>query len=157
MGTVARAVNEALKLDKFTEELKRDGFKGFSGGFQDNMMDLLIEGLREPITDLIFETATGTKKEMDLTEDSLICVRVTSDVSNTMIYGLNEESLKHIHLYNVSKDLAGNYYSWGGTVLKVCARGRNVKEARRRVYRTLNNIDLEDKQYRTDIGEGIEH
>ncbi|MBU2249795.1 MAG: hypothetical protein KKD77_23815, partial [Gammaproteobacteria bacterium] len=148
---------EAFGLERYVESFKRESFKGSTKGFDENAMDLLIEGLREPITDLIFETATGTKKEMNLTEDYLICVRVMSDRQNTMIEGLNEENLKHIHLYNVSKDLAGNYYSWGGTVLKVTARGRSIKEARRRVYRTLKNIHIDDIQYRTDIGEDLEY
>lgn len=39
----------------------------------------------------------------------------------------------------------------------ICARGESINEARRRVYRTINNIVLSDSiQYRSDIGYNFE-
>ena len=37
--------------------------------------------------------------------------------------------------------------------MQVLARGRSVKEAKSRAYRTINNLHINDGQYRLDVGQ----
>ena len=45
------------------------------------------------------------------------------------------------------------YKSAGNELMVVSARGRDVNEAKKRAYKTISNLSIEDVQYRTDIGE----
>ncbi len=136
-------------------------------------IEALAEGLREPLLDLFFETAMGTKKEMDLTQDSMIAVRLSvppyplEDVKQKdwgdPIGGVGVDNINHIFLCNVYADHEDNMFKVApadGLVLKATARGRKlgedyVREARERVYRTLENISCSNKQYRLDIGKRV--
>ena len=134
-------------------------------------IEALLEGLREPIIDLFFETATGTKKEMNLTEDAMISVRLSippwpmakpkeSDRGKPVL-GLDEQVLKHVAAADLYKE-GGKYYTAGGdgVLLKATARGPRTgadiaSQAQKRVYRTLDSIKVGGKQYRTDIGDRV--
>jgi len=128
--------------------------------------EALVEGLREPLIDLLFETATGTKKEMELSNQYLIAVRLTvppypmekvkPEDHGEPILGLDEFKLKHIFLCDVYfEDNELKYAGSDGVVLKATASGRDVREAKRRVYRTLKDVKVGSKQYRTDIGDRV--
>lgn len=130
-------------------------------------IEALCEGLKEPVLDLLFEVAAGTKSMMQLSNDFLIAVRVSvppwpqSDYgfpAGRPVGGLNEGNLKHIYLTDVYKDRTGvcRCAQGDGVLMKVTARGRTVNEARRRAYRTINNLSVLDVQYRRDIGLGVE-
>lgn len=130
-------------------------------------LEAVMEGLQEPVTDLIFETAVGIKKEMRITNGYMIAVRLSvppwphdepaKEEAGQPILGLNEHNLKHVYLTDVYKKNNKYFYAAGdGTVLKATADGASVREARRRVYRTLGGIQIGGKQYRTDIGERVE-
>lgn len=126
-------------------------------------IEALTEGLKEPLTDLLFETAMGVKREMSVESIPMIAVRVSvppwphaapreSDKGRPLL-GLNKGNLKHIFLTDIYKD--GQEYKWAagdGVVYKATAGGVDFREARRRVYRTISNVQILDSQYRTDIG-----
>jgi phosphoribosylamine--glycine ligase len=142
-------------------------------------VEALAEGLDEPFGDFLFDIAMGTKKEMALTHDTMIAVRLSvppwpmrkPDRSNggEPILGINDDTLLHLFLTDIAKD-RGQFVTAGGdgVLLKATAIGavtppkplNNGKssrpdytyEARRRVYRTLDKIKVSNKQYRTDIG-----
>ena len=129
-------------------------------------IEALMEGLKEPVIDLLFETAVGVKKKMDLTQDKMIAVRLSvppwpsaepkQKHKGMPIGGLTPERLKHIYMTDVYKEDEEYKYAAGdGVVMKVTARGRDVREARNRVYRTVDGIELLDKQFRTDIGKRV--
>ena len=126
-----------------------------------------MEGLNEPIANLLFDTATGIRQNMDITMDFMSAVRLSvppwphakpeEDTKGKPILGLNDQNMKHIYLTDAYKQ--GGRYFWAagdGVVLKATARGVSVREATRRVYRTLSNINVLDKQYRLDIGARVE-
>jgi len=130
-------------------------------------IEALMEGLQEPVADVVFETALGVKKEMRLTSDYMIAVRMSVPPwpheepdrrdRGMPILGLGPQNLKHVYLTDVYKKGGKYYYAAGdGVLLKATARGATVREARRRVYRTLEEIKVEGKQYRTDIGLRVE-
>src|SRR3990172_9537182 len=173
--------NSVMKLETF---LKKTKYKGpvdvicivtekeaysleITARFGYDAIEALMEGLNEPVANLLFDTATGTKKAMDVTMDFMAAVRLSvppwphakpaQDVKGKPILGLNEQNMKHIYLTDAYKE--GKDYFWAGgdgVVLKATARGVSVREATRRVYRTLTNVNVLDKQYRLDIGDRVE-
>ena len=191
MGNVvlAREGNKLVDstLLPITPFLKRVGYRGpidincivsesnlyaleFTARLGYDAIEALMEGLKEPVTDLFFETAVGVKKEMDITSDYMIAVRVSvppwphaepeAKEKGLPIVGINEHNLKHLYLTDVYRDTTEpegmreeyKYAASDGVVLKVTARGRDITEARHRAYRTINNLSIQDMQYRSDIG-----
>lgn len=68
------------------------------------------------------------------------------------LYEYSEPQLKHLWPMNVYR-ANGNMVSNGnsGDLGYVTSRGITVKESRRRIYRTIDNLKIEHLQYRTDI------
>lgn len=137
--------------------------------FKPDTIEAVLEGLREETLGLLLETAYGVKKEILLSEDTLICARLIQPevASGEPILGLDDEARKHVWFSNVYQDGEGVLRTTGsdGTILKVTARGRQspekgqhqdyVKEAVNRAYRTLETIRFRQKAYRTDLGAGV--
>jgi phosphoribosylamine--glycine ligase len=89
------------------------------------------------------------------------------------IMGIEEPRLHHLFLCDVMRDEDGRYRTGGadGLLFKATAIGRVERdkqapdgrrykpdytyEARRRVYRTIEGIEVDGKQYRDDIGERV--
>lgn len=130
-------------------------------------IEALMEGLLEPVTDVLHHTALGVKTSMNLAEEYLASVRVSvppypyadpKDVDiGIPILGINDQNLSHLFLTDVDKTKNGSYrYSASdGVVYKATAHGRSVKEVRDRVYRTVDNVTVQDMQYRDDIGQRV--
>ena len=129
-------------------------------------IEALTELLREPLGTLLFEVATGVKREMDLPSDEYgIAVRVSvppwpharpSAEQAGMPLRFPREAGKHVYLTDAYlEDGQPRYAAFDGVVAKVTARGRSPSEARGRVYRTLTNMRIPDAQYRTDIGQRV--
>lgn len=55
-----------------------------------------------------------------------------------------------IHAGTVRRD--GKLLTSGGRVLGVVAKGKSVDDARKKAYKAVENIEFENKHYRTDIG-----
>ena len=62
--------------------------------------------------------------------------------NQTMIKGIDSNNSKHLWIMNFNT----------GELLCATGRGNYVREAKRRAYRTLSNIQADDIMYRTDIG-----
>ena len=128
--------------------------------------EALMEGMQEPVGTFLFEVAVGIKKEMNVTYDPLIAVRISRDPypacapaqldesdRGCPISGLNEENLKHLYLCDVYMENGKYLYAASdGILMKATAHGRDIREAIRRVYRTVKGVKIIDVQYRTDIG-----
>jgi phosphoribosylamine---glycine ligase len=132
-------------------------------------VEALMQGLREPMANLLFETAVGTKKSMDISTDYLLCVRVTRDPYpavapaelkkedqdfNMPIMGLTAKDMDHVFLCDVFLDDAGviRYGAADGVLLKATSFGKTIEQARERAYRVVHNVQGIDIGYRTDIG-----
>jgi hypothetical protein len=179
MGCVVKTViDEPEFVDGLAVGLRKLGIRDFvsvpfslKGGIFNvacglvfDVLEAIAEGLRTSLGDVLFKVATGIAEKLDLSRDYMICVKVTIPPfpysipearTQWAIEGLNEFNLKHIYLDDVCKTEDENYRACmdSGIVLKVTARGRDIREARRRVYRTIGNVSVESKQYRVDIGE----
>src|SRR5260221_392991 len=79
-------------------------------------IESLMIGLREPVANLLFETALGVKKSMDIRTDFLMTVRVTRDPypyaepeeldepdKGMPICGLTEKDMEFVYLCDVYK------------------------------------------------------
>ncbi len=68
--------------------------------------------------------------------------------------GVVQANAKHIWMSDVCVDGEGKLFTAGtsGRVLTATASGKDVRECRRRAYITLDNIHVDNKQYRIDIG-----
>lgn len=72
------------------------------------------------------------------------------------VKGVNPQNIKHIWQMDMFK-AADKYYTgrMGGNVGFTTSRGSTPEEAARRAYRVISNISIDNIQYRTDIGKGI--
>jgi phosphoribosylamine-glycine ligase len=104
--------------------------------------------------------ASGRKSEGEFTTDRALSLLLSippypnpllSDYSKTIIKGISPSNLRHLSLIDVMKDGDG-YENAGvsGRLMMVSARGRDVGECKKRVMKTISNLDIEDVQYRTD-------
>lgn len=189
MGNVvigARRRNRLIRetVEKLTPFLKRTSYRGpvdincivnetgayaleITARFGYDAIEALMEGLNEPIADVLFEVGMGVKKEFDLTTEFMIAGRLSvppwphadesGEKKGLPILGINEKNLKHIYLSDAYREGNNYYYAASdGVVLKATARGVSVREAQRRMLRTLGNIKVSDKQYRRDIGDRVD-
>ena len=138
-------------------------------------VEALIEGLEEPVGDFLYDIARGASRDIKLTTDTMIAVRLSippwpmrkpdKDSAGEPVTGIDDAALNHLFLTDLYKR-DGSYFTAGGdgVLLKATAIGRTrtadgtrgtdyTYEARRRVYRTLERISVSGKQYRIDIGE----
>ena len=133
----------------------------------------LLEMYRGKVNDLIYGMAAGVLREMKF--KASLGVGVTLAVlpfpiltgpnlySFVPITGLNQQNLKHFWGVDVCKKgdsylVSGN----GGEIGHVTARGDEIegfsqlRDAKRRVMRTINNLSIPDVMYRLDIGNRVE-
>jgi len=190
MGSMVIAKHRKSKLIENTIErtgsfMKKVGYKGpvsmdllvtadnilalaFKGGFTYDSIEAVIEGMAEPVTNALFETATGIRSKFDTKPFVLASVRLTIPpwpyataggawLFDTSVKGINQHNLKHLFLQDIKK-IEDRYELSGGTgvVLKATAAGVDHFEARRRACRTLDRLTIMNKQYRYDIGTGFD-
>jgi len=144
--------------------LKKDSYVVFKlvPYFKYDLLYAFFEGVQEELGRALHGIATGEKKEFRFPSAYTIAVKlsvppfpythVRSKVNT--LNGFCPENEKHIWLQNAEKDAIGSVVSTAGrgVIASVTARGITVQECRRRVYRTVKNLSIEDMQYRRDIG-----
>lgn len=136
-------------------------------------VEALAEGLEEPLGTMLWDVARGANRDLKLTDQTMIAVRLSippwpvrkpeRDDEPEPIDGIDDSTLPHLFLTDVRKNGKGYETAGGdGVLLKATAIGSIrtgtertpdlTYEARRRVYRLLDRIDVSGKQYRNDIG-----
>jgi len=130
--------------------------------FQYDLLYVFLEGIQEEIGTSLQEIAIGKKKEFKFPERYAIGVRLSippypynhEETKKVFLDGVCEANEKHLWLQNTVRDKDGMVVSNGkyGVVATVTARGRSVPECRRRVYRTIKNLHIDDMQLRRDVG-----
>lgn len=132
-------------------------------GFRPNSTHSLLELYRGNVTKLLWLIASSGQIKGEFSSDYAIAVRLSIPPYPHTKYteggqldldvdGINMWNSKHIWLRDVYKDKTYKSAGCDGNLLSVTARGRDVMECRKRAYRTIDNLTIEDKQYRTDIG-----
>lgn len=69
--------------------------------------------------------------------------------------GVNSGVLKHIHPIGM-RLIGSDHHVIGGEVCYVMGGGDSFTEAVRRMYRTVDNIDIPNAIYRTDVGRNVQ-
>jgi hypothetical protein len=125
-----------------------------------DILDPLIEILKEDITDVLFEVATGIKNRVDVKCKFLITIpyKMQAILYPLLIDGINDKNKKHIALNSVSVNKDKYYYNSNNQrAISITARGDSINEAQRRVYRTVKNIKINGAKYRQNVGELAKH
>lgn len=117
-------------------------------------LDAVLGGSRGSVGDLLFETAQGVGREIDVTRDKMAVIRVNSLVEDggAPVVGLNEGNMKHLWLNGVRVSEDGSVTKADGTlpVFKATSIGRDVREAIKRAHRTVERVSFMHKYYRAD-------
>lgn len=130
-------------------------------------IEALMHGMKEPVGSFLFDVATGIARTMPLHSfDYLIAVRVVmppfpdqrQDIGmrGSPVLGL-DGSGGSVFPCDVYKE--GDSYLYAasdGVLAKVAANGRDVREARRRVYARVDDVRALSIYYRNDIGQRAE-
>ena len=151
------------EIEKILKRVKFRGVLSISQSFSSSLIYLfpILETYKGSVADFLFSIASGKKFEGEVTQDYALSLLISIPpypyhipCRNVNVGGINECNLKHLYLVDVAKPV-GVYETTGssGKVGWVAARGRSIKEARRRVYKTISNLSIDDVQYRMDIGE----
>ncbi len=134
----------------------------FNARFGDPETQVVLPRLVTPLSGLLFAAATGELGGLprpEFSDDVAVTVVLASEgypdtpVTGREIVGL--DTALAIHGVSVAHAAtavsAGRLIATGGRVLSVVATAPDFTEARSRVYRALEAIDLEGGQFRTDI------
>ncbi len=134
---------------------------------------VLLEMVKSRVNDLFYSTATGVSKEVKYKSNwgmgvkiSILPFPLDCDCYTTKghpIGGVNKYNEKHIWFYDVCKKNGELVASDnGGEIGTVTARGDTVgdwspvRDAKRRIMRTISNLEIPDLMYRVDVGDRIQ-
>ena len=176
-----KEVDERI-LQPVLEGMQRDGldFKGilfiglmitdtgakvleFNTRFGDPETQVILTRLETDLLE-IMDSILGERLNEQIihwSEMSTVCVGLASGgypgpyVKGKPIKGLDRVGDDCIVFHAGTRMKDGNIVTDGGRVLGVTTRGHTIEEARERVYRNIEVIDFEGKQFRRDIGKLI--
>lgn len=139
-------------------------------------IEALLEALEEPAGEFFMRVASGDDGGLLVSDETAIAVRLTippypfrnpdRSMAGQPVLGITDSNLPHLFLCDMARD-GEEYVTAGadGILLKATAMGstrvgENGKldltyNARRRVYRMLDKISVDAKQYRVDIGSRV--
>ncbi len=119
----------------------------------------LLELYKGSVTQLLLGVASMQKMEGMFSGDISLSLLLsippfpTPHTGTSMeVQGINKYNLPHLYLNDMMKE-GEEWYSGGrdGKLCMVCARGREIGECKKRVMKTISNLNIEDVQYRTDF------
>lgn len=124
--------------------------------------EVVMPRLRSDLLDLFDGVASETLSERDVEIDPRTAVAVmmvsggypNEYKKGKTIYGLNAQTDSLIFHAGTASD-GPAVVTAGGRVLAVTSYGKNVEDACRKTYETLENIEFEGAYYRKDIGKDL--
>lgn len=146
----------------------------FTARFGYDAIYIFMELMKSKVNDLLYGVATGVVRKIEFRSPTAIGVLLAVPpypdndgnlklYKDVLIQGLNPQILKHFwgdDIYKQGDDylLSGN----GGRIATITARGDSIpgyspiRDAKRRVYRTISNLIIPDVMYRSDIGDRVQ-
>ncbi len=122
----------------------------------------LLMRMKSDLVPLLLGTAEGTLREAEVAWDErpAVCVAMASGgypgsyEKGKPIHGLDKAAkMPDVMVFHAgTAESGGKVVTAGGRVLGVTALGRDIAEARSRVYAAVDEIHWDGAQYRTDIG-----
>lgn len=164
------AVESALRSTSYRgpitgyAEIGGEHLSGFHGGITECTANL-FEVLRTPVSQFLVNIVNTVQPMATLSDHHAACIRLTaqlwpapSPVRPIKLPGLNEHNLRHIWPNDVQVGEGTQHTSTNlgdGDIGLICARGGYLREATRRLSRTIKNIATDQTQYRFDIAEDV--
>lgn len=135
----------------------------FNARFGDPECQVLMMRMDGDIVPLLLACARGdlTKAPVpNFSGDTVICVVLAakgypdSPLEGSIIRGAEQDFGPHVQVFHAGtrRREDGQLAAAGGRVLNVCARGKDIAEARERAYAAVRQIDWPGGFHRTDIG-----
>jgi phosphoribosylamine--glycine ligase len=135
----------------------------FNARFGDPECQVLMMRLGGDIVPMLLACARGDLSRATLPEflsETVICVVMAaqgypdSPVEGSIIRGAEQDFGPHVQVFHAGtrRQEDGQLVAAGGRVLNICARGKDIAEARQRAYAAVRKIDWPGGFNRTDIG-----
>jgi phosphoribosylamine--glycine ligase len=135
----------------------------FNARFGDPECQVLMMRLDGDIVPMLLACARGDLSRAAMPEfrnETVICVVMAaqgypdSPVEGSIIRGAEQDFGPHVQVFHAGTKRRddGQLVAAGGRVLNVCARGKDIAEARDRAYAAIRKIDWPGGFCRTDIG-----
>lgn len=135
----------------------------FNARFGDPECQVLMMRLGGDIVPMLLACARGDLSRATLPEflpETVICVVMAaqgypdSPVEGSIIRGAEQDFGPHVQVFHAGtrRQEDGQLVAAGGRVLNICARGKDIAEARQRAYAAIRKIDWPGGFNRTDIG-----
>jgi len=135
----------------------------FNARFGDPECQVLMMRLDSDVVPLLLACARGDLSRAPAPvfgDDVVICVVLAakgypdSPLEGSIIRGAEQDFGPHVQVFHAGTKRRddGQLVAAGGRVLNVCARGRDIAEARERAYAAVRKIDWPGGFCRTDIG-----
>jgi len=138
-------------------------YKDLRARFSANTMLMFKEGLKGKLSNVFIALSQGQKRMFMFKPGYFTLVQISVH-PNTLFDGsqyhdiiapnIPEETVKHLWLFGFVKKQE-NMYSYrghGGRIAVATARGDTIREARRRVYRTVFNLQIPNILFLKDVG-----
>lgn len=144
----------------------------FTARFGYDALFILLEMYKGRVNDFLYSIATGVAKTLQFKSQwgvgiDFVVPPYPLDIEpdlykGVLMQGLNKHNLRHIWFYDVYKKGEAYFCSGnGGDLGTATARGDSienyhpVRDAKRRVMRTISNLIIPDLMYRNDIGNRV--
>lgn len=132
----------------------------FNVRFGDPETEVLMPRLKGDLVELIEKTLDNSLRAEDInwTEEVALTTILCSGgypaayEKGKEISGIENIDADIILFHNGTLKKDGKYFTNGGRVLSVTALGKDLKEAREKVYKNIEKIKFQDMYYRKDIG-----
>ncbi|MCD6358890.1 MAG: phosphoribosylamine--glycine ligase [Dehalococcoidia bacterium] len=131
----------------------------FNVRFGDPETQVVLRRLNTPLVDILLAINDGTLDKVNIEWSDNACVGVVMASggypnkykSDFPVSGLDKVDNDIIVFHAGTKLKKGQVVTSGGRVLTVTAMGKDIAEARTKVYKNIPHIDFQGKQYRKDI------
>jgi phosphoribosylamine--glycine ligase len=135
----------------------------FNARFGDPECQVLMMRIEGDVVPLLLACARGDLTRAPPPEflpETVICVVLAasgypdSPLEGSIIRGAEQDFGPHVQVFHAGtrRRSDGQLAAAGGRVLNVCARGKDIAEARQRAYAAVKKIDWPGGFHRTDIG-----
>lgn len=132
----------------------------FNVRFGDPETQSILLRLNSDLFEIMYAVAKRKLKEVEVNwSNEYVCCLVlasggypSSYEKGKVITGLNEVDSDIVVFHAGTKEENGAILTNGGRVLNICAKGKDLKEVREKVYKASNVINFEGKYCRKDIG-----
>lgn len=155
--------NYSGKMDLFLRVHQQNLWcDGISFYFNPNTIYAFLENINSYPADFFYDCAMNQQAEFGFKSPwscQITCgvppFPYTVETQNPKeVSGIDSGVMKHLWITDLDK--SGSMYvskPITGNVFSVSSRGGYIREAKRRAYRTLSNISLDELMFRTDIGQ----